>query len=159
MVSEIKNNILSAKKEIYISLWAQEAVKFSTELKQANEKGVKIYAFSFTKFPFDFGVQYTYAMDESDVWFPRRRITAIFDRKILIMGEGNDQISEISIMTQNRMIIQSAIDQMLLDIINLHSMLHNNAIHKGISSEEYEKKTKEYLKSIGIPKDLPHRLE
>lgn len=159
MVNEIKNNILSAKKEIYISMWSQEAVKFLAELKQANDAGVKIYAFSFTKFPFDFGIQYTYDMDESEIWFPRRRITAVFDRKLIIMGEGNDQINEISIMTKNKMIIQSAIDQMLLDIINLHAMLHNKVIYKGITSKEYDRKTQEYFKSIGVPKDLPQRID
>lgn len=155
----IKTAIREAREEIYLSLWDLEARLFNKELEEANGRGVRIYIFSFCKMPFDFGTQFVYNMQNADRNFPRRRIIAVFDRSLVIMGEGNKEISEIGITTRNPMLVELGIDQMLLDIILLHTLKSAVDMQNSIDVHEYYNKIQEFFKSIGLPRDLPRRID
>ncbi len=157
--SLMKNAIKEAKEEIYLSIWDLEAMLFQKELKEANDRGVHIYSFSFCKMPFSFGIQFTYNMLNANKNFPRRRIIAVFDRSSVIMGEGNKEISEIGITTKNPMLVELGIDQMLLDIILLHTLRSAVDMKDSIDVQEYYIKIQEFFKSIGLPRNLPRRID
>ena len=159
VISLIRKAIIEAKREIYLSIWDSEARLFEDDLKKADDSGVKIYIFSFCKLPFDFGIQYTYGMKDAKENFPRRRIVAVFDRELALMGEGNEEINEIGITTRNQMIMQLAIDQILLDIILLHTLRSGGYINKEIQIDDYHKSIDDFFKSISLPKDLPLRID
>lgn len=151
MISEIRKQIESAQREIYLSLWAEEAELFKDVLKEADERGVKIYIFSFNKLPMDFGVHFTYNVTNVSDYFLRRRIIAVFDQEKLIVGEGNEKIDEISLVTSNSMIIQMAIDLLILDIAQLSSLKKGNYIKENNTLEDYKKAITQYHKDIGFP--------
>ena len=154
MVTEIRRQIESAQKEIYLSLWAEEAELFKDVLKEADERGVKIYIFSFNKLKLDFGVHFTYNVTNVSDYFLRRRIIAVFDQEKLIVGEGNEKIDEISLITSNSMIIQMAIDLLILDIAQLSSLKKGNYIKDNNSLEDYKKGISKFHDDIGYPQDL-----
>ncbi|HEY8423938.1 MAG TPA: helix-turn-helix domain-containing protein [Clostridia bacterium] len=153
MVGEIRKHIESAKREIYLSLWAEEAELFKDVLKEAYDRGVKIYVFSFNKLPFDFGIHFTYNVTNVSDYFLRRRIIAVFDQEKLIVGEGNEKIDEISIVTSNSMIIQMAIDLLILDIAQLSSLKKGNYIKDNNTLEDYKKAIARYHQDIGFPEE------
>jgi sugar-specific transcriptional regulator TrmB len=136
MVTEIRTLIRSAKHEIYLSIWEEEARLFLDDLRAMHEKGVNIITFSFCRIPFDFGINYTYDIPSKELYkiWSRRRITVVVDRERILIGEGNDAIEEISIITSNTMLVEMSIDQILLDIIHLHEMKQSGLLPEKISS-------------------------
>jgi len=159
MIEAFKKAILESKREIYLSAWSQEANLIADELQQAHERGVQIYAFSFCELPFSFGIQYTYNLENPHQKFPNRRLTGVFDRKLLIMGEGNEKIEEIGITTENPMLMEMAIDQMLMDLI-LHCTLHHYGYLQGASDvDHYNKGVKRFFEDIHMYEEIPKRLD
>ena len=136
MVTEIRTLIRSAKHEIYLSIWEEEARLFLDDLRAMHEKGVNIITFSFCSIPFNFGISYTYDIPSKELYkiWSRRRIMAIVDRERILIGEGNDAIEEISIITSNTMLVEMSIDQLLLDIIHLHEMKRSGLLPEKITS-------------------------
>ncbi len=159
MIRAFKKAIDQSHTEIYLSTWAQEAALIADQLKAAYQRGVKIYIFSFCALPFDFGIQYTYNLEDAHRKFPNRRITGVFDRQILIMGEGNESIEEIGISTENPMLMEMAIDQMLMDLI-LHRTLSHFGYLKGVSQvSDYAREIDRFFGDIAMYTDIPKRLD
>lgn len=152
-----------AETDIYLSIWEQEATQFMEDLKRANERGVNIITFSYGQLPYSFGTIYHYNIGKeilSEIW-TRRRIILVTDRENLLLGEGNKTIEEISVITSNTMMIELAIDQMLLDIILL-SVLKAEGIFNGsiVSKEEYLDKIISFHKKHGVgAQPLPRRVD
>jgi sugar-specific transcriptional regulator TrmB len=159
MLGLIRNAISESRREIYLSLWDTEARMFESELREASDRGVKIYIFSFCEMPFDFGVQFTYKMRNAERNFPRRRIIGVFDREYMVMGEGNSSINEIGLTTRNAMLMEMSIDQMLLDVILLHTLRNAGYVVDGMDVEDYYESIQRFFKSIRLPEDLPKRLD
>jgi len=163
MIKEVGKLIKSAKYEIYLSIWEQEARMFADDLKQAFDRGVKIISFSYCKLPYDFGIIYEYGISQDilkDIW-KRRRIIVVVDRERILIGEGNEKIEEISVITSNTMIVELAIDQMLLDIIQLCMFRKHNVIPEKIESkEQYIKSLSNFHKNLGIElSKVPRRVD
>ncbi len=153
MVQEVRALIRSAKREIYTSIWEEEAMLFREDFECAHQRGVAITAFSFNNIPFSFVNAYTYGIpsDEIRKIWSRRRIIVVVDREKIIIGEGNDQIEEISIITSNTMIIELAIDQMLLDIIHLHELRRDGYLPEQITEiSQYSKAVANFQADLGI---------
>jgi len=159
MISAFKKAIDQTREVIYLSTWAQEARLIAEQLKAAHQRGVKLYIFSFCKLPFDFGVQYTYDLEDAHRKFPNRRITGVFDRQLLIMGEGNESIEEIGISTENSLLMEMAIDQMLMDLI-LHRTLSHFGYLEGVSRvSDYTCEVDRFFTDIAMYTDIPKRLD
>jgi sugar-specific transcriptional regulator TrmB len=159
MIMAFKKAIDCSNDEIYLSTWSQEAGLISEQLKAAFQRGVKLYIFSFCKLPFDFGIQYTYDLEDAHRKFPNRRITGVFDRRVLIMGEGNENIEEIGISTENPMLMEMAIDQMLMDLI-LHRTLKHFGYLKGVTRVSgYAQEMDRFFNEIKMYADIPKRLD
>lgn len=163
MVQEIRNLINGASKELYISLWEEEAALFYEDIVEADKRGVKIISFSFEKLPYRCGVQYTYDIPKEELvknW-ERRRIVVIVDRERIIIGEGDETIEEISVITNNTMLVGLAIDEMLLDIIHFHELKSGKYLPEKIEKiEQYLCATRKCHEDIGIDLDkMPKRAE
>jgi sugar-specific transcriptional regulator TrmB len=163
MLGEIRNLIKEAKKEIYLSLWEQEAGIFMDDLQDAYNRGVNIISFSYGKLPYDFGVIYEYGIPSDvlkEIW-TRRRIIVVSDRERILIGEGNETIEEISVITNNTMLIELAIDQLILDIIQWHILKNDDALPAVISKKsDYIDNIIKFHKKIGINYDrIPRRVE
>lgn len=163
MVQEIRTLIGSAKKEIYLSLWEEEALLFVDELRKVSDQGVNIITFSFGKIPYDFGINYAYGIPSKElkkIW-SRRRIIVVVDRERIVIGEGNDKIEEISVITSNTMLIELSIDQMILDIIHQKEMKTGTNLPDEITSiEQYTDAVKHFNELKNIDDDtLPKRAD
>ena len=153
MVQEIRTLIQSANREIYISIWEEEALLFKDDFEKAIDRGVKITAFSFNKLPLNLTYSFTYGIPSEElkkIWY-RRRIIIVVDRERMLIGEGNDQIEEISIISSNTMLIELAIDQLLLDIIHLHELRRGGYLPDEITSiEQYRDAVARFHKDLNI---------
>ena len=153
MVAEMRALIRSAKQEIYLSIWEEEAELFRDDIRAMHERGVRIITFSFCSIPFDFGVNYSYDIPTRElhkIW-SRRRIIVVVDRERILIGEGNDEIEEISIITRNTMLVEMSIDQILLDIIHLHEMKQSGFLPGKITSiGQYNGAVARFHKLLGI---------
>ena len=163
MVAEIRALIRSAKHEIYLSIWEEEAGLFRDDLRAMHEQGVGIITFSFCSIPFDFGIRYTYDIPSKELYkmWGRRRITVVVDRERILIGEGNDAIEEISIITRNTMLVEMSIDQMLLDIIHLHELKRSGFLPDTITRiEQYNEAVARFNARLNIDiSRLPKRAD
>lgn len=163
MVTEIKALIRSANSEIYLSIWEEEANLFYDDIKAMIDQGVTVITFSFCKIPFDFGINYSYGIPSKElnkIW-RRRRIIVVVDREKIVIGEGNDAIEEISIITKNTMLTEMSIDQITLDIIHLHELRASHLLPSEITSiEQYTDAVKRFheLLQIDVSK-MPKRAD
>jgi len=153
MFQEIRTLIQSAKSEIYISIWEEEALLFKEDFENAFQRGVAITVFSFNKVPIHNMNSYSYGIpsDELKKLWSRRRIIIIVDRERILIGEGNDKIEEISIITSNTMLIELAIDQMILDIIHLQELRKGGYFSGPITKiEQYTNAVSRFQEDLGI---------
>jgi len=163
MIKEVRNLIRSAKKDIYLSIWEQEALLFKDDIKEAYERGVNIISFSYGHLPYDYGTVYQYNIPSGilkDIW-NRRRIIVVVDRERILIGEGNEQIDEISVITSNTMLIELAIDQLVLDIIQLNLLKKGNILPEKIQNKsDYIDNILKFHKDIGLDHGkMPRRVE
>lgn len=163
MIKEIKHMINSAKKEIYISLWEEEGNIFKDNLKKAHDRGIKIISFSYGRLPYNFGIiyQYRFPMDMvKEIWY-RRRISIVVDRECILLGEGNEKIEEISVITSNTMLMELAISQLILDIIQFYVIKDRNILPENLEDANvYKKCMYDFYKELGIDFDkIPKRLD
>ncbi|NSW91429.1 MAG: TrmB family transcriptional regulator [Firmicutes bacterium] len=163
MIKEIKHLIREAKNDIYLSIWEQEALIFMNDLQEAHNRGVNIISFSYGQLPYDFGVIYQYGIPKDvlkEIW-TRRRIIVVADRERILIGEGNETIEEISVITSNTMLIELAIDQLILDIIQLRILKNEGVLPDTIlKKSDYINNIIEFHKKIGIDySKIPRRVE
>lgn len=163
MLKEIRNLIRCAKKDIYLSIWEQEALIFKDELRDAHEKGVDIISFSYGQLPYSFGTIYQYDIPKDilkEIW-NRRRIILVVDREKILIGEGNEKIDEISVITSNTMLIELAIDQLVLDIIQLKILRKEKVFpDKILEKSDYTDNLIKFQQKVGLDfKKIPRRVE
>ncbi len=163
MIKKIQELIHGAEKEIYLSIWEDEALIFKGDLKDAHERGVKIISFSYGQLPYEFGIIYQYGIPQDvlkEIW-NRRRIIVIVDRERILIGEGNEKIEEISVITSNTMLTQLAIDQIVLDIIQLSLLRKEKLLPEVITKKsDYIDHVTIFHKKIDLDLNkMPRRVE
>jgi len=136
---------------------------FMGDLQDAYNRGVNIISFSYGKLPYNFGIIYQYGIPSDvlkEIW-TRRRIIVVSDRERILIGEGNETIEEISVITSNTMLIELAIDQIILDIIQLRILKNENALPAVIlKKNDYIDSIIKFHKKIGINyNQMPRRVE
>ena len=67
MFQEIQTLIRSAKREIYISIWEEEALLFKEDFEEAYQRGVSITVFSFNKIPISSTNAYSYGIPSDEL--------------------------------------------------------------------------------------------
>ncbi len=159
LIDQLNTHIKNARESIYLSIWDIEAEKIQDELEKANNRGVKIFIFSFCKMPFSFGTQCSYMIGDlkiSDlVQFERRRVVAVFDKISMIVGTGNSAVDDVSIFTGNPVLLDMAIDQIILDLLLLQNFRIFGGYEPGASVESYRRSIKAFLERLDLPPDIP----
>lgn len=159
LIDQLNTHIKNARDSIYLSIWDIEAQKIQEELEKAHNRGVKIFIFSFCKLPFSFGTQCLYEIEGlkiSDLAdFSRRRVVAVFDKSSMIVGTGNSAVDDISVLTGNPVLLDMAIDQIILDLLLLQNFKIFGGYKPGASVESYQKDIKAFLERLDLPPDIP----
>lgn len=116
LLEKAKEMIQKAKNEIYLSAWKSEILELEDELHNAEERGVKVVIFSFTKTP-SFGMVFSYSLNEKElekIW--GHKLILVCDREELLMGEANRQTQRKAAWTKNKAIVSIAANHVVLDI-------------------------------------------
>jgi sugar-specific transcriptional regulator TrmB len=116
LLEKAKEMIQKSKNEIYLSAWRSEILELKEELHCAEERGVKVVIFSFTKAP-SFGMVFSYSLNEKElekVW--DHKLILVCDREELLMGEANRQTQRKAAWTKNKAIVSIAANHVVLDI-------------------------------------------
>ena len=117
LVLKLRESIAKAKEKIFLSIWSKELIQLESELMHAEERGVAISIFSFTKLNRQFGNTISYNLDEEKlkkVWNPK--IILVRDKKVTIMGSTNAKNGNRAIWTDNNAITEIATNNIILDI-------------------------------------------
>ncbi len=117
LILKLREAISQAKKKIFLSVWAKELSQLENELIEAENRGVAVSIFSFTKLNRQFGNTISYNLDEEKlkkVW--NQKIILVQDQKITIMGGANSKNGNRAIWTDNKAITEIATNHIILDI-------------------------------------------
>lgn len=116
LLEKAREMIQKSKNEIYLSAWRREILELENELHNAEERGVKVIIFSFTKTP-SLGMVFSYSLNEKElekVW--DHKLILVCDREELLMGEANRQTQRKAAWTKNKAIVSIAANHIVLDI-------------------------------------------
>ena len=117
LITEVKKEILSAKKKILIRLWSEELELIENDLRTMEKKGIDIQLLSFTPLEKPIGETFSYNMDPHAFTENLERGLALFvDEERVVIGNkiGKDPIH--GMLTNDPLIVESIKDQILLDV-------------------------------------------
>lgn len=117
LILKLREGISKARQTIFLSVWAKELLQLEDDLAKAEEQGVKITIFSFTKIAKEYGNTISYNLDETElekVWNPK--VILVIDRQITVMGSAVEKNKCRAIWTNNRAITEIATNHIVLDI-------------------------------------------
>ncbi len=117
LILKLREAISQTKEKVFLSIWAKELSQLESELMDAENRGVAVSIFSFTKLNRQFGNTISYNLDEEKlekVWNPK--IILVEDQKITIMGSANSKNGNRAIWTNNKAITEIATNHIILDI-------------------------------------------
>ena len=117
LITEVKKEILSAKKEILIRLWSEELEILENDLRQIQEKGVTIQLLSFTPLEKPIGETFSYNIDPhafTENW--ERGIALFVDEDRVVIGNKIGKNPIHGMLTNDPLIVESIKDQILLDV-------------------------------------------
>jgi hypothetical protein len=104
--------------------------------------------------PFAFGIQHCYEIPDIDTIFFNRRAILVADRKYLLMGEWNQKRSEISISTHNQMLVNHALDQIVLDVMLYYALRVKGGFQVGMNASEYQQCVYRYYQDIHLDQEM-----
>ena len=133
MIDHARSIIDSAEESIFISLWGREFSELKIQLGQAEDRGLDICIFSFTKLNNSFGSIYSYNIHEEKlrkIW--HRQIVLVVDKKNTILGGADKTVDNQCIFTDNSSIVDTCLNYLILDL-TLFAQRKNVDVHKDIS--------------------------
>ncbi len=133
MIDHSRSMIDDAKESIYMSAWDRECSEMKMQLNQAENRGLDICVFSFTKLSRSFGSTFSYNIDEEKlrkIW--HRQIVMVADKKNVILGGSDKTIDNQCIFTDNLSIVDTCLNYLILDL-TLFSQRKNLDVQKNIS--------------------------
>jgi len=117
LIIKIKELIEKAEKILYISTWKTEFNLFKSHVEDAIDRGVEVILYSFTDLPIDGAKSFCYNLPEKElekIW--GHKIIVISDKEELVMGEAAKEEHKKTVWTQNRALIDIALNHIILDI-------------------------------------------
>ena len=117
MLQICRSNIQEAEELVCISGWKREINELKEDLLQAKARGVEIIIFSFNDIEDDYGRVYSYGIEEEKlrkIWKPKLIVVA--DSEELIMGSAMKEETQQAIWTENRAVLNIALNYIILDI-------------------------------------------
>jgi len=133
MIDHSRSMIDDAKESIYMSAWDRECSEMKMQLNQAENRGLDICVFSFTKLSRSFGSTFSYNIDEEKlrkIW--HRQIVMVADKKNVILGGSDKTIDNQCIFTDNSSIVDTCLNYLILDL-TLFSQRKNIDVQKNIA--------------------------
>ena len=133
MIDHSRSMIDDAKESIYMSAWDRECSEMKMQLNQAENRGLDICVFSFTKLSRSFGSTFSYNIDEEKlrkIW--HRQIVMVADKKNDILGGSDKTIDNQCIFTDNSSIVDTCLNYLILDL-TLFSQRKNIDVQKNIA--------------------------
>ena len=94
MIDHGRSMINDAKESIYMSIWNRECSELKIQLNQAENRGLDICVFSFTKLSCSFGSTFSYNIDEEKlrkIW--HRQIVLVVDKKNTLLGGADKTVT------------------------------------------------------------------
>ena len=117
MLQIARSNIQEAENLICISGWKREIQELQEDLLKAKDRGVEIIIFSFNEIEKDYGRVYDYGINEEElreIWKPK--LIVVTDSEELIMGSAIKEKNQQAIWTENRAVLNIALNYIILDI-------------------------------------------
>ncbi len=117
LILKIKELIEKAEKTLYISAWKTEFKLLKPAIEDAIARGVEVILYSFTEIALEGAKSFCYNLAEKDlekIW--GHKIIVIADRDELVMGEAATDEDKKTVWTQNRALIDIALNHIILDI-------------------------------------------
>jgi sugar-specific transcriptional regulator TrmB len=117
LIIKVKELIEKAENTLYISAWRTEFELLEAAIKDAIARGVEVILYSFTEISIDGARSFCYNLAEKDlekIW--GHKIIVIADREELVMGEAAKDEDKKTVWTQNRALIDIALNHIILDI-------------------------------------------
>ena len=116
-LAEAERLIDTAEHSIVCSLWRKEALHLQPALLRAQERGVDVTAFSFTRLPDNLGTVLSYGIEEEKLqihW--SRRLVFVVDRAQLLVGEADGRQLDRAVVSEEMVLIEMAVANLVLDI-------------------------------------------
>lgn len=117
MIEHLRSAIDNAEESIFCSIWNREFDELIPQFLKAQERGVKIANFSFTRLDKLMGENFSYGIDEDkleQIW--ERQIIVVVDRKSVLMGSSNHSKENQAIWTTNPAVLNISLNNIILDI-------------------------------------------
>ncbi len=115
MIDHTRSMIDSAKESIYMSIWDRECSELKIQLNHAEQRGLDICIFSFTKLSRSFGCAFSYNIDEEKlrkIW--HRQIVLVVDKKNTILGGADKTVDNQCVFTDNSSIVDTCLNYLIL---------------------------------------------
>ena len=151
--SKANDLILSAKKEISISIWKEDFPKIEKSLLIASKKGIKIYIFSFSNINFPSGEIFSYQLENPTSLFPYRRISIVVDGKEVIIGE-NAGDKSICVLSKNHALVSMTTDEIVLNIFWLKYIKSKGLLKNNATSDEFLSLLNKLREDLGVSSDM-----
>ena len=117
LILKIRELIEKAEKVLYISTWKTEFELIKTDIEKAIDRGVEVILYSFTDLSMQGVTKYCYNLSERDLEkFWDHKIIVIADKQELVMGEAARDENIKTVWTNNRALIDIALNHIILDI-------------------------------------------
>jgi sugar-specific transcriptional regulator TrmB len=117
LIIKIRELIQKAENTLYISVWKTEFKLFKSDIEDAIARGVEVILYSFTDLSIEGAKSFCYNLAEKDLEkFWGHKIIVIADRQELVMGEAVKDEHKKTVWTQNRALIDIALNHIILDI-------------------------------------------
>ncbi|NLH87308.1 MAG: TrmB family transcriptional regulator [Firmicutes bacterium] len=119
-IRKARELIRGARHEVVVSAWGSDCLPLREELEAAEDAGRTVIIFCHTKVPFSVGTIYEYGLADDIIrekW-PNRRIIVASDCKNVLVGDIRHD-ENLGIVTTNPMIVQMAVEHVILDILHL----------------------------------------
>jgi len=135
LIIKCKELIQQAKDSLYLSLWHREFELLREEILAASQRGVKIIIHSFTELDELRGIHFfCYHLKESELEkFWTHKIILIVDKSEILMGEADTVQPKKTVWTNNRAMIDIALNHIILDITIFGIRVHRD-VNKIVAS-------------------------
>jgi sugar-specific transcriptional regulator TrmB len=118
LIIKCKELIRQAKNTLYLSIWKREFEMLKMEISEASQRGVKIIIHSFTDLEKLNRIElFCYQLEETELEkFWTHKLILIIDKSEILMGEADTVQPKKAVWTNNRSMIDIALNHIILDI-------------------------------------------
>jgi len=152
-IRKARELVSGAEREVVVSAWGSDCAPLQDELNAAERNGRTVILFCHSKVPFRVGTIYEYGLDEEIIrqkW-PTRRIMVAADCRTALIGDIRPD-ADLGIVTSNPMIVQMAVEHVILDILHLAQLKKGiGDLGESISSgDDYRRIIEEQHRMLGL---------